>query len=66
MNVVNKFLIVLVCFITLSQMIMSYADNENRVSDMNSKKLEKATFAGRCFWRADLRDYYGQIRYRIV
>ena len=44
---------------------MSYAD-EYKSSVMNSKKLEKATFAGGCFWRADLRENYGQIRYRIV
>ncbi len=46
----NKFLIVLICFITLSQANMGYDDNESKGADMNSKKLEKATFAGGCFW----------------
>lgn len=29
---------------------MVYADNESKGSDMKSKKIEKATFAGGCFW----------------
>ncbi len=43
-------LIILLFLITLSLMSKGVADNESKGSDMNSKKIEKATFAGGCFW----------------
>lgn len=42
--------IILLCLITLSQMSKGVADNESKGSDMKSKNIEKATFAGGCFW----------------
>ena len=46
----NKFLIIFLSFITIGQMSIVYAGNENKDSNMLSKNLEKATFAGGCFW----------------
>jgi methionine-S-sulfoxide reductase len=46
----NKFLIISLFLITIGQMSIVYAGNESKDSNMNSKNLEKATFAGGCFW----------------
>ncbi len=46
----NKLLIIVLFLITIGQMNMVYADNESKDSNMHSKNLEKATFAGGCFW----------------
>jgi len=46
----NKFLIISLFLITIGQMNIVYADNESKDSNMNSKYMEKATFAGGCFW----------------
>ncbi len=46
----NKFLIISLFLITIGQMSIVYAGNESKGADMNSKNLEKATFAGGCFW----------------
>ena len=46
----NKFLIISLFLITIGQMNIVYAGNENKDSNMNRKNLEKATFAGGCFW----------------
>ncbi len=43
-------LIILLFLITLSLMIEGVADNESKGSDMKSKNIVKATFAGGCFW----------------
>ena len=43
-------LIILLSLITLTQTYMVYADNESKGSNMDNKKIEKATFAGGCFW----------------
>jgi methionine-S-sulfoxide reductase len=45
-----KFLIIFLSFITIGQMSIVYAGNESKDSNMHSKNLEKATFAGGCFW----------------
>ncbi len=44
----NKFLIIL--FITLGHISFALADNESKGSNMDNKEIEKATFAGGCFW----------------
>jgi methionine-S-sulfoxide reductase len=49
-SLMNKFLIISLFLITIGQMNIVYADNESKDSNMNSKNLEKATFAGGCFW----------------
>ncbi|ODS31343.1 MAG: peptide methionine sulfoxide reductase [Candidatus Scalindua rubra] len=46
----KKILIILLCLFTLIQISMVHADNESKGSNMNNKKLEKAIFAGGCFW----------------
>ncbi|MHC4182910.1 MAG: peptide-methionine (S)-S-oxide reductase MsrA [Planctomycetota bacterium] len=46
----NKFLIIFLSFIIIGQMSIVYADNESKDSNMQRKNLEKATFAGGCFW----------------
>lgn len=46
----KKILNILLFLITLSLMSKGVADNESKGSDMNSKKIDKATFAGGCFW----------------
>ena len=46
----NKLLIIVLFLITIGQMNIVYADNESKDSNMNSKYMEKATFAGGCFW----------------
>ncbi len=46
----KKILIILLFLITLSLMVKGVTDNESKGSDMKSKKIEKATFAGGCFW----------------
>ena len=43
-------LIILLSLFTLTQMFMVYADNEGKGSNMDNKEIEKATFAGGCFW----------------
>jgi methionine-S-sulfoxide reductase len=49
-SLMNKLLIISLFLITIGQMNIVYAGNESKGADMNSKNLEKATFAGGCFW----------------
>lgn len=49
-SLMNKFLIISLFLITIGQMNIVYADNESKDSNMHSKNLDKATFAGGCFW----------------
>jgi len=49
-SLMNKFLIISLFLITIGQMSIVYAGNESKDSNMHSKNLEKATFAGGCFW----------------
>ena len=44
------FLLILICFVTLSSFNIALAGNESKGSIMNNKIIEKATFAGGCFW----------------
>ncbi|MGR3175026.1 MAG: peptide-methionine (S)-S-oxide reductase MsrA [Candidatus Scalindua sp.] len=44
------FLLILICFVTLSYFNIALADNESKGSNMDNKIIEKATFAGGCFW----------------
>ncbi len=46
----NKFSIILILFITLGHISFALAGNESKGSIMNNKIIEKATFAGGCFW----------------
>ncbi len=46
----NKLLIIVLFLITIGQMNIVYAGNGSKDSNMHSKNLEKATFAGGCFW----------------
>lgn len=48
--VMNKFFIILMIFIALGQINVAFADSENKSADIQDKQLEKATFAGGCFW----------------
>ncbi len=50
MNHMNKFSIILILFITLGHISFALADNESKGSNMDNKRIEKATFAGGCFW----------------
>ncbi len=43
-------LIIILSLIILTQTYMVYAVNESKGSNMDNKKIEKATFAGGCFW----------------
>lgn len=42
--------IILLSLITLTQAYIVYADNESKGSNIDNKKIEKAVFAGGCFW----------------
>jgi methionine-S-sulfoxide reductase len=42
--------IILLSLITLTQTYMVYAGNESKGSNMDNNKIEKAVFAGGCFW----------------
>lgn len=42
--------IILLSLITLTQAFIVYADNESKGSNIDNKKIEKAVFAGGCFW----------------
>ncbi len=44
------FILVLIYLLTIGQTNRGYADEGSKVPDMDNKKLEKATFAGGCFW----------------
>ena len=46
----NKFSIILILFITLGHISFALSGNESKGSIMNNKIIEKATFAGGCFW----------------
>ncbi len=46
----NKFFIILMIFITLGHINVAFADSEIKSADIQHKQLEKATFAGGCFW----------------
>ncbi len=50
MNHMNKFSIILILFITLGHISFALADNESKGSNMDNKIIQKATFAGGCFW----------------
>jgi len=45
-----KIFLLLIYFIVLSHLSITLADNERKDSNMDNKRLEKATFAGGCFW----------------
>ncbi len=42
--------IILLSLITLTQAYIVYADNESKGSNIDNKEIEKAVFAGGCFW----------------
>lgn len=42
--------IILLSLITLAQTYIVYADNESKGSNIDNKEIEKAVFAGGCFW----------------
>jgi methionine-S-sulfoxide reductase len=42
--------IILLSLFTLSQTFIVYADNESKGSNINNSEIEKAVFAGGCFW----------------
>jgi methionine-S-sulfoxide reductase len=46
----NKFSVIFILFITLVHISFALADNESKGSNMDNKEIEKATFAGGCFW----------------
>jgi methionine-S-sulfoxide reductase len=50
MNYMNKFSVIFILFITLVHISFALADNESKGSNMDNKEIEKATFAGGCFW----------------
>jgi methionine-S-sulfoxide reductase len=43
-------IIILLSLITLTQTYIVYADNESKGSNIDNKEIEKAVFAGGCFW----------------
>ncbi len=45
-----KYIFIILSLISLPQTYMVYADNESNGSNMDNKIIEKATFAGGCFW----------------
>jgi methionine-S-sulfoxide reductase len=49
-NHIKIFLSILICFVTLTYFSIALADDESKGSNMDNKKIEKATFAGGCFW----------------
>ena len=44
------FILVLIYLLTIGQTNIGYADDGSKGPEMKNKKLEKATFAGGCFW----------------
>ena len=42
--------IILLSLITLTQADIVYADNESKGANIDNKEIEKAVFAGGCFW----------------
>ena len=46
----NKFSIILTLLITLGHISFALADNKSKGSNMDNKEIEKAVFAGGCFW----------------
>ncbi len=42
--------IILLSLFTLSQTLIVYADNESKGANINNNEIEKAVFAGGCFW----------------
>src|SRR3972149_4979384 len=50
LNLMNKSSIILILFITLGHINFALADNESKGSNMDNGKIEKAAFAGGCFW----------------
>jgi len=49
-SLIKFIVIILLSLITLTQTYIVYADNESKGSNIDNKEIEKAVFAGGCFW----------------